>query len=81
MGEADGTAAGARIHCTNDGGLTWTRNFWAPYTSQVHFSLIEIRFSSDTDVWAVGGQITRIGASKIVECREALRRIGRVISP
>jgi len=60
VGEASDTAeSGARIHCTSDGGKTWTRTFWAPSTSKIHFSLIEIRFSSDTEAWAVGGEMTQ----------------------
>jgi len=63
VGEADGTEGGGRIHCTADGGKTWTRNFWAPSTSTTHYSLLELRFSSDTDVWAVGGALTEVSPS------------------
>lgn len=64
VGEASDTnVSGARIHCTVDGGKTWTRNFWAPSTQTVHYSLIEMRYASDTEVWAVGGQLTRVAPS------------------
>ena len=64
VGESDGTDGGARIYCTTDGGKTWVRNFWAPSTSTVHYSLIELRFSNDTDVWAVGGSLTQVAPSE-----------------
>jgi len=64
VGESDGTdAAGGRIHCTTDGGKTWNRTFWSPNTDKVHYSLLELRYSSATDIWAVGGQLTQIEPS------------------
>jgi hypothetical protein len=48
----DGAAPGARIYCTTDGGGSWNRTFWAPQTSSMGFSLIEIRYATDTDICA-----------------------------
>jgi hypothetical protein len=44
---------GARIHCTKDGGASWNRTFWAPITNSSAFSLMEIRYATDLDVWFV----------------------------
>jgi len=62
VGEADNDspAPGARVHCTQDGGSTWTRTFYAPGNSTTGFSLIEIRFLSDKEGWAVGGVLNAI---------------------
>ena len=55
VGESDdGAAPGARIHCTFDGGKSWNRTFWAPATPSLGFSLMDIAYASDTDVWAAG---------------------------
>jgi len=62
VGEADNDSPvpGARIHCTTDGGATWTRNFYNAGNSTTEFSLIEIRFTTDNDGWAVGGVLNAI---------------------
>jgi hypothetical protein len=55
VGEADSDSpvGGARIHCTKDGGASWNRTFWAPITNSSAFSLMEIRYATDLDVWFV----------------------------
>jgi hypothetical protein len=50
------TEDGGRIYCTFDG-TTWTRTFWSPETTKEAFSLMEIRFASSTEIWAVGGEL------------------------
>ena len=57
VGEGSDADAGARIHCTTDGGKSWNRTFYSPSTSTVHYSLLELRYASDTEVWAVGGAL------------------------
>ena len=59
VGEADSDSPtpGARIHCTQDGGNTWNKTFWAPATASSGFSLMKIRYATDNDVWAVGGEL------------------------
>jgi photosystem II stability/assembly factor-like uncharacterized protein len=59
VGEADNDspAPGARIHCTQDGGNTWTQTFFQAGTSSSGYSLMEIRYATDNDVWAVGGEL------------------------
>lgn len=58
--DSDSPVPGARVLCTQDGGTTWKQNFYAPATSTYGYSLMEIRFTTDTDVWAVGGQLNAI---------------------
>lgn len=63
-GEATGTSqSGARIHCTYDGGQTWNRTFWSPETSGHGYSIMEIRWVTETDIWAVGGELASIAPS------------------
>lgn len=59
VGEADSDSPvpGARIHCTQNGGSTWTRTFFAPGTASSGYSLMEIRFTTNNDVFAVGGEL------------------------
>jgi len=54
------TGAGARIYCTQDGGKTWNNTFFAPMTAKTQYSLMEIRFTTAMDAWAVGGEIGSI---------------------
>jgi len=65
VGEADtdSPTAGARIHCTQDGGSSWNRTFWMPATSSMGFSIMEIRYATDDDVWAVGGELGELAPS------------------
>jgi photosystem II stability/assembly factor-like uncharacterized protein len=65
VGEADSDSPtpGARIHCTQDGGASWNRTFYAPGTSSVGYSLMEIAYATDNDVWALGGELDVISAS------------------
>lgn len=62
VGEADSDSpqSGARIHCTQDGGSTWNRTFYAPGTASEGFSLMEIAYATDLDVWALGGELSSI---------------------
>jgi len=59
----DSPTPGAQILCTLDGGKTWTQNLYAAGTSTQLYSLLEIRFVSDTEAWAVGGTLTVIEPS------------------
>eukprot|EP00054_Salpingoeca_dolichothecata_P031384 m.263347 g.263347 ORF g.263347 m.263347 type:complete len:503 (+) comp26885_c0_seq1:88-1596(+) len=64
VGEASGSAeAGARIYCTEDGGSSWNRTYWAPANSTHGYSLMQVRFVSDTDVWAAGGELNAFAPS------------------
>jgi photosystem II stability/assembly factor-like uncharacterized protein len=65
VGEADSDSPvpGARIHCTQDGGNTWTQTFFQAGTSSSGYSLMEIRYATDNDVWAVGGELGEFSAS------------------
>jgi len=61
VGEASGSAdAGARIYCTYDGGESWNRTAYYPSTSSKGYSLIDIRFASDTEAWAIGGELESV---------------------
>jgi len=62
-GFTDGTSCGSRIHCTQDGGSTWSRTYWSPCTSSAQYSLMELRYVSDTEVWAVGSELNSLFAS------------------
>ena len=68
------TLPGARIHCTQDGGASWNRTFWAPATSSTGYSLMEIQYATDNDVWAVGGEMGSFSASTL---SESLLSVGR----
>eukprot|EP00051_Salpingoeca_urceolata_P027783 m.483263 g.483263 ORF g.483263 m.483263 type:complete len:383 (+) comp22851_c0_seq1:121-1269(+) len=64
VGEASGSAdSGARIYCTADGGKNWNRTFYAPATSEEHFSLMDIRYVTPTELWAIGGDLHRVAPS------------------
>ena len=43
----------------------WLRNrtFWAPATSTLGYSLFDIVYATDNDVWAAGGQLTEFTPS------------------
>jgi len=53
----------AVIVCTQDGGKSWNETFVAMNTQTAHYSLMELRYSSATDVWAVGAIISATGAN------------------
>jgi len=54
-GEANNsTESGIRIVCTTDGGANWKRTLWVPNPA---FSIMALRFLSDTEVWAAGGDM------------------------
>jgi hypothetical protein len=65
VGEADSDSPvpGARIHCTQDGGASWNQTFYAAGTSSAGYSLMEIAYATDNDVWAVGGELGLLSAS------------------
>lgn len=48
---------GSRIYCTTDG-EKWERMVYYNGTSSEGYSLMEIRFVSDKEIWAVGGTLT-----------------------
>ncbi|EDQ87226.1 uncharacterized protein MONBRDRAFT_38017 [Monosiga brevicollis MX1] len=52
---------GAGIWCTQDG-TNWNRTFYAPYQSDptVGFSLLDIRWASETVGWAIGGELNSL---------------------
>jgi photosystem II stability/assembly factor-like uncharacterized protein len=50
---------GAGIWCTFDG-KTWDRSFYAPRTGSSDFSLIDIRWASETVGWAAGGELNSL---------------------
>lgn len=53
------SGAGARIFCTQDGGKTWNNTFYQAQTSSSKgYSLMDIRFTTAMDAWAVGGELT-----------------------
>eukprot|EP01138_Halocafeteria_seosinensis_P009492 gb/GECG01009701.1/.p1 GENE.gb/GECG01009701.1/~~gb/GECG01009701.1/.p1 ORF type:complete len:401 (+),score=51.95 gb/GECG01009701.1/:1-1203(+) len=61
VGEADqGPAPGARIHCTTNGGHTWTQTL---FQSGGQNSLIDIRWVDKDEYWAVGGVFNEISAN------------------
>lgn len=55
VGESDaGSAPGARIHCTWDGGKNWEQT---AFYSGPQYSLMDMRFISKTEGWAAGGDM------------------------
>jgi hypothetical protein len=64
VGESDVDNAG-RVYCTWDG-QTWTQTFFSPGSTKEAFSLMEIRFASPTEVWAVGGELTSFSPSEFL---------------
>lgn len=56
VAEADsGAAPGAHIFCTTDGGANWVE---AKVFQGAQYSLMDILFVSDTDIWVVGGDMS-----------------------
>jgi hypothetical protein len=70
VGEADSDSpvAGARIHCTQDGGASWNRTFFMPASASSGYSLMEIKYATDNDVWAVGGELGEFSPSTGTTC-------------
>jgi len=62
-GFQDSTVPGGRIHCTQDGGSTWKRTFWMPGTNTTQYSLMEIRYATDNDVWVAGSELGELYAT------------------
>jgi len=62
-GFQDSALPGGRIHCTTDGGASWNRTFWMAGTSQEQYSLMELRFTTDNDVWALGSELNSLYSS------------------
>jgi len=54
----DSATPGARVLCTHNGGSTWNQTYIITGNTTVEYSLIEIRFNSQKEAWAVGGMLT-----------------------
>ena len=58
-------------------GATWNRTFWMPGTSTTQYSIMELRYTTDNDVWALGSELGELFPSTsslltpaaAVECR------------
>jgi len=59
-GFQDSTVPGARIHCTMDGGSSWNQTYFMAGNSTKQFSLMEIRFTTNNDVWALGSELGEV---------------------
>jgi len=59
--EHDSPSPGARIHCTKDGGVTWTRTLWQPAEDTGDmWSVLTLQFASALEVWAAGAKLTTL---------------------